>query len=219
MVFPIFPGSANHYDTLFGGQAMAWMDQAAFICATRFCRKKVVTAHIGEMNFHHPIPVGTIVELVAHTVKIGRTSMVVHVDLWFEPMDRPERKLACQGDFVMVAVDQHNQPVSIAPPPPTSDKIPALAVEAKSAIDPDQAVYNIKAVSQLVQVPIATLRAWERRYQFPHVKRTPSGHRRYTLQDINSLHWIKARITEGMQTQQAIQALRAMEVAHEHKES
>ena len=35
MVHAIFPGDTNHYGTLFGGQAMAWMDQAAFICATR----------------------------------------------------------------------------------------------------------------------------------------------------------------------------------------
>jgi hypothetical protein len=34
MVFPVFLGSTNHYDTVIGGQAMAWMDQAAFICAT-----------------------------------------------------------------------------------------------------------------------------------------------------------------------------------------
>lgn len=43
MVYPIFPADANHYGTLFGGQAMSWMDQAAFICATRWCRRKVVT--------------------------------------------------------------------------------------------------------------------------------------------------------------------------------
>jgi acyl-CoA hydrolase len=113
MVYPIFPSSANHYDTLFGGQAMAWMDQAAFICATRWCRQKVVTAHSSAIDFHHAIPVGTIVELIAKVVKVGRTSMTVHVQLWVEAMKRPERILACEGSFVLVAVDEHNQPIPV----------------------------------------------------------------------------------------------------------
>lgn len=115
MVYPIFPGSANHYDTLFGGQAMAWMDQAAFICATRWCRQKVVTAHSSAIDFHESIPVGTIVELVAKVVKVGRTSMTVQVQLWVEPMKRNERTLACEGTFVLVAVDDHNPPVPVPP--------------------------------------------------------------------------------------------------------
>jgi acyl-CoA hydrolase len=119
MVYPIFPGSANHYDTLFGGQAMAWMDQAAFICATRWCRQKVVTAHSSAIDFHQAIPVGTIVELVAKVIKVGRTSMTVQVQLWVEPMRQPERSLACEGSFVLVAVDDHNQPVAVPPLPET----------------------------------------------------------------------------------------------------
>ena len=118
MMHPIFPGSANHYDTLFGGQAMAWMDQAAFICATRWCRRKVVTARSSAIDFHQSIPVGTIVELIAHLEKVGRTSMTIQVELWFEPMDRPERTLGCEGSFVLVAVDEQNNPVAV---PPLSD--------------------------------------------------------------------------------------------------
>lgn len=115
MVYPIFPANANHYDTLFGGQVMAWMDQAAFICATRWCRRKVVTAHSSAIDFHQAVPVGTIVELVARLVTVGRTSMNVHVELWVEPMNRNERLLACQGDFVLVAVDEDNRPTSVPP--------------------------------------------------------------------------------------------------------
>lgn len=119
MMHPIFPGSANHYDTLFGGQAMAWMDQAAFICATRWCRCKVVTARSSAIDFHQSIPVGTIVELIARLEKVGRTSMTIHVELWFEPMDRAERTLGCEGSFVLVAVDEKNRPVTVPSLPKT----------------------------------------------------------------------------------------------------
>ena len=36
----VFPNTTNHYATLFGGTALQWMDEAAFITATRFPGKK-----------------------------------------------------------------------------------------------------------------------------------------------------------------------------------
>jgi len=41
---------------------MLWMDEVAYITATRFCRKKVVTISAGNINFEKPIPFGSIVE-------------------------------------------------------------------------------------------------------------------------------------------------------------
>lgn len=72
----------------------------------------------------------------------------------------------------------------------------------------DKPLFNIGAVSRLTGLSMATLRAWERRYGFPQSKRTEGGHRLYSEQDVLKLRWVKARIQEGMQTSQAIQALR-----------
>jgi acyl-CoA hydrolase len=44
IVRPVFPADVNHYKTLFGGTAMAWMDQAAFIAATRHARTTVASS-------------------------------------------------------------------------------------------------------------------------------------------------------------------------------
>ena len=35
----VFPTTTNHHSTLFGGTALAWMDEVSFITATRFSRK------------------------------------------------------------------------------------------------------------------------------------------------------------------------------------
>jgi hypothetical protein len=35
----VFPDHANHLGTLFGGLALAWMDKAAFIVASRHARR------------------------------------------------------------------------------------------------------------------------------------------------------------------------------------
>ena len=40
----VFPQQTNHYGTLFGGQALALMDKAAFVVASRYARRTVVTA-------------------------------------------------------------------------------------------------------------------------------------------------------------------------------
>ncbi|MCW8357188.1 acyl-CoA thioesterase [Marinomonas pontica] len=52
----VFPATTNHYDTLFGGIALQWMDEVAYIAATRFSRKTMVTISTEQVDFKHPIP-------------------------------------------------------------------------------------------------------------------------------------------------------------------
>lgn len=75
----------------------------------------------------------------------------------------------------------------------------------------DEPIYNIGVVSRMTGIPVATLRIWERRYEFPHAGRTAGGHRLYSEQELTRLRWVKATIDEGMQTSQAIRALRSHE--------
>ena len=75
----------------------------------------------------------------------------------------------------------------------------------------DEPLYNIGVVSRMTGISMATLRAWERRYDFPEAKRSSGGHRLYSEKDVIRLHWVKARINEGLQTAQAIQALHRQE--------
>lgn len=110
----VFPNTTNHYDTLFGGTAMNMMDEAAFIAATRFSRKKVVTISSDKIDFNEPIPSGTIVELVAEVIDIGTTSLKVKVDLFQEEMykDTPQRK-SISGVFTFVALDDNNKKTKV----------------------------------------------------------------------------------------------------------
>ena len=103
----VFPGETNHYDTLFGGTALQWMDEVAFIAATRFSREKVVTVSSDKVNFKVPIPAGSLVELDAQIVRVGNTSIEVTVDVWKESMYVDERELALHGSFVLVAVGRN----------------------------------------------------------------------------------------------------------------
>lgn len=75
----------------------------------------------------------------------------------------------------------------------------------------EEPLYNIGVVSRVTEIPVATLRVWERRYDFPESARTPGGHRLYSEKEIMRLQWVKARIDEGMQTGRAIRALQHLE--------
>ncbi len=77
----------------------------------------------------------------------------------------------------------------------------------------DDPLYNLKAVVQKTGVAEHTLRAWERRYGIPAPRRTPSGRRLYSLQDIETIRWLLARQAEGMTVGQAVALWRALTAA------
>ena len=109
----VFPNTTNHYDTLFGGTALKFMDEVAFISATRFSRKRVVTISSDKVNFSKPIPSGTIIELVAKVTKVGTTSLEVQVDIFLEEMYVNIREKAISGIFTFVAIDDNRNAVSV----------------------------------------------------------------------------------------------------------
>ena len=111
----VFPPTTNHHNTLFGGTAMAWMDEVSFIAATRFCRLPLVTVSSDRIDFNHPIPAGSIVELVGRVSAVGNTSMKVQVDVYVEDMYSAGRELAIQGAFSFVAMGEDGKPTVVLP--------------------------------------------------------------------------------------------------------
>jgi acyl-CoA hydrolase len=109
----VFPDHTNHLGTLFGGQALAWMDKAAFIVASRYARRTVVTARSEEVNFRVPVRTGQLVELVASVVKVGRSSMHVEVEMTAEDPLSGDRRVCTTGRFVMIALDSNGSPTAI----------------------------------------------------------------------------------------------------------
>lgn len=110
----VFPHDTNPIGTLYGGTALHWMDEAAFLTATRFARCQVVTVSMDRVDFKVPIPEGAIVELVGEVTRIGRTSMTVNVKILQEDRSDSSQQLAIEGKLIMVAVDEAMQAIPIA---------------------------------------------------------------------------------------------------------
>lgn len=106
----IFPEHANHYGTLFGGNALSLMAKAAFVEATRHARGRVVMARAERVDFLTPILIGEILDLTANLIRAGRSSMTVEVQGSVASSPRP----VLIGRFVMVAVDGSGRPQPVA---------------------------------------------------------------------------------------------------------
>lgn len=111
----VFPETTNHYDTLFGGTALQWMDEISFIAATRFSRQRMVTVSSDKIDFKHSVAVGSIVELVASVIHVGNTSLKVQVDMYVEDMYKDGREKAISGSFSFVAIDENKKPAPVLP--------------------------------------------------------------------------------------------------------
>ncbi|CAM3982556.1 MULTISPECIES: acyl-CoA thioesterase [Shewanella] len=109
----IFPSITNHHNTLFGGEALAWMDETAFIAATRFCRKTLVTVSSDRIDFNKSIPAGTLAEIIANVIYVGNTSLKVEVNIFVEDMYQDHREHAIRGVFTFVALDEDRKPTKV----------------------------------------------------------------------------------------------------------
>ncbi|MCM2330248.1 DNA-binding transcriptional regulator, MerR family [Geopseudomonas sagittaria] len=78
--------------------------------------------------------------------------------------------------------------------------MPEFSVASASvpAVPREEELYPIREVSRLTGVNPVTLRAWERRYGLIQPTRTDSGHRLYSLADIDAVRSILAWIERGV---------------------
>jgi acyl-CoA hydrolase len=98
---------------MFGGTALYMMDEVAFVTATRFSRKPMVTVSSSKIDFKKPIPHGTIVELKGKVCHVGNKSLKVKVEIYIEQMYSDERTKAIEGEFTFVALDDDKKPISV----------------------------------------------------------------------------------------------------------
>jgi DNA-binding transcriptional MerR regulator len=63
---------------------------------------------------------------------------------------------------------------------------------------PTRPIYSIGAVAHMLEMPAATLRAWEERYGVVVPQRGEGSHRLYTRDQVEQLKYVKGRIDAGM---------------------
>lgn len=66
-----------------------------------------------------------------------------------------------------------------------------------NSVDAGMPRYRSSAAARMVNIPVATLRVWERRYNVVGPTQAPSGHRLYSSQDVRRLVLIKQLVNKG----------------------
>lgn len=109
----IFQESLNDNGNLFGGFAMKWMDEVAYITAIRFTRMKVVTVSVDNLKFKKAIKPGEMVEIIGKVSKVGRVKLEILVEIFIENTDSDLREKAVEASFTFAAINSMNMPVLI----------------------------------------------------------------------------------------------------------
>lgn len=104
------PANTNANGDIFGGWLVCLMDMGAQIESQRRARSRVVTVAIDELTFIKPVNVGDTVCCYADLIKVGRTSMQFHMEVWTLALEDDARKKVAQGTFTFVAIDEQGKP-------------------------------------------------------------------------------------------------------------
>ncbi|MEM9101046.1 MAG: acyl-CoA thioesterase [Pseudomonadota bacterium] len=110
------PANTNSNGDIFGGWIMSQMDIAGGIFAKDIAKSRVVTVAVDAMSFHLPVRVGDIVSWYASLVKIGNTSIKIHVEVWVQRDFHEQEFCVTEGMFTFVAIDEKGQPRKVFNP-------------------------------------------------------------------------------------------------------
>nr|WP_249792600.1 acyl-CoA thioesterase [Bradyrhizobium sp. BRP22] len=107
------PADTNANGDIFGGWLLSQMDLGGGVFASKVAKSRTVTVAIEAMNFRKAVYVGDLVSVHANLVRIGRTSITVHLEAWV--LRRKERQsiLVTDGNFTYVSIDDHGNPQPI----------------------------------------------------------------------------------------------------------
>ncbi|WP_179394466.1 acyl-CoA thioesterase [Lacticaseibacillus absianus] len=100
----VFPAQMNEHDSLYGGQILFWLDEAASVAAHRLARREMATGSLDMMNFLAPTRLGDIVEFHSLVTGAGSRSLEVFTKVITEAIDSGERVLVATAFSTFVAV-------------------------------------------------------------------------------------------------------------------
>jgi acyl-CoA thioesterase YciA len=107
------PADTNQYGDIFGGWLLGQMDIAGGIFASKAAGGRTATVAIDAMTFRKSVSVGDMMCIYTDLLRIGTTSISVHVEAWVLRRNQAPRFLVTEGWFVYVALDDDRKPRKI----------------------------------------------------------------------------------------------------------
>ncbi|MBR1161544.1 acyl-CoA thioesterase [Bradyrhizobium elkanii] len=107
------PADTNANGDIFGGWLLSQMDLGGGVFASKVAKSRTVTVAIDAMNFRKAVNVGDLVSVHANLVRIGRTSITVHLEAWVLRRREQQSILVTDGNFTYVSIDEQGHPQPI----------------------------------------------------------------------------------------------------------
>lgn len=108
------PTHLNQFGYLFGGQLLAWVDEACWIAASiAFPECQFVTIAMNSVEFRHSVQEGDILRIDSKLKSTGRTSAQFRVEVFSQ--DHGENKSIFTTDIAFVNLDNegNKQPIQV----------------------------------------------------------------------------------------------------------
>lgn len=116
----MMPRDTNPQGTIFGGVILSFIDQAGAVGVRHEMRKNgwpehsIVTVGMERVEFHQPVQVGDVVSFWTKLVRVGRTSITMHVTVDAEQGGQLVKLTEAMVTYVAVALqDGKRCPVPI----------------------------------------------------------------------------------------------------------
>jgi acyl-CoA hydrolase len=102
------PEHLNHFGFLFGGQLLKWVDEYAWLAATReFPESRLVTRALDRIDFKTRVENGSILRFMIERTRKGTTSVTYRVEVAGRAPQSPMEKVVFSTTVTFVAVDEH----------------------------------------------------------------------------------------------------------------
>lgn len=113
----MMPADTNHQGTVFGGVILSRIDQAGYLEARKNGRHRWVTASMEQVNFVAPVFDGDTVSFRTRTVRIGRSSVTVEVQVDAERHATGDMVRVTDARLTMVSVNAAGHAIPFESPP------------------------------------------------------------------------------------------------------
>ena len=111
----MMPRDTNAHGTVFGGIILSYIDIAGGVEAVRHTKHdRFVTVAMKEVIFHEPVFIGDLVSFYAETLRVGKTSITIHVDVEAERFgSRGQKVKVTSAEVTFVAINANREKVAI----------------------------------------------------------------------------------------------------------
>ncbi|MFA8434493.1 MAG: acyl-CoA thioesterase [Marinifilaceae bacterium] len=108
------PADTNPTGDVFGGWLVSQMDIAGGVFCRKIAKGRVATVAINSITFKLPVFIGDILCCYVDLIKIGRSSINVHIEAWVNrEYEEGDSIKVTEGDYTYVKVDENRKPARI----------------------------------------------------------------------------------------------------------